>query len=202
MIVVGLTGSIGMGKTETARNFKRLGVPVFDSDAEVHRLTKPGGAALAAIRVVFPGVITGDFLDREKLGETVFADDSRRQQLENILHPMVRIAQRRFLLSRARRGVKAALIDVPLLFESGLEQLFDQVITVSASPEIQRQRVLARPGMTAKKFERILSSQLPDSEKKERADIVIDTDRGRRPVYAQARRLLRSWEDKKGGLPA
>ncbi len=199
MIVIGLTGSIGMGKTGTARIFRRLGVPVFDSDAEVHRLTRPGGAALQAIKVAFPDTVNDGHLDRAKLGEEIFADSARRKTLENILHPMVRRAQRRFLFRWARRGACAALIDVPLLFESGLGRFFDQVITVSAAPHIQRQRVLARPDMTDKKLERILSTQLPDLEKQKRADFVINTGRGRRPVYRRARSLLRSWKAKRGG---
>lgn len=199
VIVIGLTGSIGMGKTETARVFKRLDVPVFDSDAEVHQLTQPGGAALEAIEIAFPGTVNDGHLDRVKLGEEIFANNARRKTLENILHPMVRKAQKRFLFRWARRGAWAALIDVPLLFESGLERFFDQVITVSAASSIQRQRVLTRPGMTEKKLERILSTQLPDLEKRTRADFVIDTGQGRGPVYCAARRLLRSWKVKRGG---
>ena len=199
MIVIGLTGSIGMGKTDTAKIFKRLGVPVFDSDAEVHRLTRPGGAALEAIKVAFPDTVNHGHLDRAKLGQEIFADSARRKTLENILHPMVRRAQRRFLFRWARRGAYVALIDVPLLFESGLERFFDQVITVSAAPHIQRQRVLARPDMTNEKLERILSTQLPDLEKQKRADFVINTNRGRGPVYCGARSLLRSWKAKRGG---
>ena len=198
MIVIGLTGSIGMGKTDTVKIFKRLGVPVFDSDAEVQRLTRRGGAALQAIKVAFPDTVKNSHLDRAKLGEKIFTDSARRKTLENILHPMVRKAQRRFLFRCARRGARAALIDVPLLFESGLERFFDQVITVSAAPHIQRQRVLARPDMTDKKFERIVSIQLPDLEKQKRAGFVIDTGRGRRPVYASARNLVRSWQGKRG----
>ena len=199
MIVIGLTGSIGMGKTDTARIFKRLGVPVFDSDAEVHRLTRSGGAALAAIKVVFPDTVNDGQLDRARLGEEIFANNAKRKTLENILHPMVRRAQRRFLFRWARRGACAALIDVPLLFESRLERFFDQVITVSAAPHIQRQRVLARPDMTEEKLERILNAQLPDLEKRKRADFVIDTGRGRGPVYCGARSLLRYWKTKRGG---
>ena len=199
MIVIGLTGSIGMGKTDTAKIFKRLGVPVFDSDAEVHRLTRPGRAALEAIKLAFPDTVRNGYLDRARLGEKIFADNARRKTLENILHPMVRRAQRRFLFRWARRGACAALIDVPLLFESGLERFFDQVITVSAAPHIQRQRVLTRPDMTDEKVERILSAQLPDLEKQKRADFVIKTGQGRGPVYCSARSLLRSWKVKRGG---
>ena len=198
VIVIGLTGSIGMGKTDTAGIFRRLGVPVFDSDAEIHRLTRPDGHALGAIKAAFPAAVSDNRLDRVRLSEEVFAERAKRRKLENILHPMVRAAQRRFLQRWARKEAKVVLIDVPLLFESGLERFFDQVIAVSAAPHIQRQRVLARPGMTPKKLERILHAQLADSEKRERADFVIDTGRGRGPVYASARNLLRSWQGKRG----
>lgn len=199
MIVIGLTGSIGMGKTEIARIFKRLGVPVFDSDAEVHRLTRSGGAALQMIGAAFPETVNDDRLDRARLGKEIFADSAKRKTLENILHPMVRKAQRRFLFRWARRGACAALIDVPLLFEGGLERFFDQVITVTAGSGIQRRRVLARPDMTDKKLGRILGAQLPDLEKQKRADFVIDTDQGRGPVYCTARSLVRSWKARRGG---
>jgi dephospho-CoA kinase len=188
-----------MGKTETAGIFKRLGVPVFDSDAEVHRLTRPGEATLKAIKAAFPETVPDGHLDRAGLSEEVFADATKRKRLERILHPKVRSAQRSFLLGWARRGARAALIDVPLLFENGLERFFDQVILVTATPHTQRQRVLSRSGMTTKKLERILAAQMPDSEKRRRADFIIDTGRGRRPVYTSARSLARSWQGKRSG---
>ena len=199
MIVIGLTGSIGMGKSETGRMFRRRGVPMFDSDAEVRRLTRPGGPALKMISEAFPGVIRDNQLDREGLGDEVFADSAKRKILEGILHPLVRSSQQRFLFRWSRKGAAATVIDIPLLFENQLEPYFDQVITVTAPSETQRRRVLERPGMNQHKLEQILKSQLPDAEKRKRADIIIDTGHGRTPVYGAVRRLIRSWHGQRSG---
>ena len=171
--ILGLTGSIGMGKSAVAAMFRRAGVPVFDADAEVHRLQGPGGELLPAIEAAFPGVTGPNGVDRTRLGAAVFGDPAALQRLEAIVHPAVAQSRSRFLRDHA----KAPLIvfDIPLLFEKGGWQQVDGVAVVSAPAAAQRARVLARPGMTADKFESILRLQVPDAEKRTRADFVIDT---------------------------
>ena len=175
-IVVGLTGSIGMGKSTVAAMFRRLDVPVFDADAAVHALQGPSGAALAAIEAAFPGTTSAAGLDRQKLGAIVFGDRAALQRLEAIVHPLVGDAQRRFMARHRRAAV--VVIDNPLLIEMGLADKVDVVAVVSAPAEVQRARVLARAGMSVAKFEAILAKQLPDAEKRARADIVIPTGCG------------------------
>jgi len=174
MIVLGLTGSVGMGKSTVARMFRDEGVPVFDADAAVHRLQGPGGALVAGIEAAFPGTAGPDGVDRTALAERVLADPEALRRLEAIVHPEV--ARERDTFLAAHKDAPAVVLDIPLLFEKGLEKSVDKVAVVSADPEIQRIRTLARPGMTAEKYLRILSHQLPDSEKKARADFVIPTD--------------------------
>ena len=171
--ILGLTGSIGMGKSAVAAMFHGLGVPVFDADAAVHELQGPGGALIPAIEAEFPGTTGPQGVDRPKLGAAVFGDAAALGRLEAIVHPAVAARRRAFL----ERHSEAPLIvfDIPLLFEKGGWEQVDAVLVVSASPEAQRQRVLARPGMTEAKFEQILGLQVPDAEKRERADFVIDT---------------------------
>jgi dephospho-CoA kinase len=171
--IIGLTGSIGMGKSTVAAMFEAAGVPVFDADAEVRRIQGPGGQLLAAIEAEFPGSTGPDGVLREKLGEQVFGDDAALSRLEAIVHPAVAARRQEFLIEHA--GAPLVLFDIPLLFEKGGHAQVDEVVVVSASPEKQRQRVLARPGMTADKFAHILSLQMPDAEKRERADHIIDT---------------------------
>ncbi|MGD1880411.1 MAG: dephospho-CoA kinase [Kiloniellaceae bacterium] len=175
MLVIGLTGSIGMGKSTAAAMLRRLGLPVHDADAAVHRLMERGGAAVAAVAAAFPGVERDGRIDRGLLGAKVLGDDGAMKRLEAILHPLVRAEARRFLAKQARARRPLAVLDIPLLFETGGERLCDAVIVVSAPPFIQRARVLRRPGMTAAKFQAILARQLPDAEKRRRADFVVQT---------------------------
>jgi dephospho-CoA kinase len=189
MIIIGLTGSIGMGKSTVAAMFERLGVPVFDADAEVRALQGPGGGALPAIEAAFPGTTGPTGLDREKLGAQVFGNPSALARLEAILHPMVADAQSRFL--GRHRLKRAVVLDVPLLFEKGGWRRCHVTVVVSAPARVQRARVLARPGMTAPKFAAILKTQMPDGEKRRRADVVIETGRGRRVTWLAVKDLVR-----------
>lgn len=191
MKILGLTGSVGMGKTTAARMLRRLGIPVHDADAEVHRLLGPGGAAVAPVARAFPDSRAANgAINRAALGRTVFADPGALKRLEKILHPLVRKAERTFL-ARARRQRQALVVlDIPLLFETGGEKRCDGVIVVSAPKAIQHARVLARRGMTREKLAGIEARQMPDAEKRRRADIVIDTSLGRRHSLAHLRRAI------------
>lgn len=171
--VLGLTGSIGMGKSAVAAMLRDAGVPVFDADAQVHRLQGPGGALLPAIEAAFPGVTGPQGVDRGALGALVFDDPAALSRLEAIVHPAVAEARAVFLAAHA--DAPLVVFDIPLLFEKGHEAGLDAVAVVSAPAAVQRARVLARPGMTAEKFERILALQVPDADKRARADHVIDT---------------------------
>ena len=173
MIRIALTGSIGMGKSTVAKMFERAGVPLFDADAVVHKLQAPGGGLVEKIGELFPGCVRCGTLDRECLAEIVLADPSKLSMLEHIVHPAVREAREEFVA--AHRDSPALLFEIPLLFETRGEEDFDKVVVVSAPPEVQRARVLQRTGMTAAKLESILARQTPDSEKRARADFVIDT---------------------------
>ena len=171
--VLGLTGSVGMGKSTVAAMFEGLGVPIFDADAVVHRLQGPGGTLVDRIEAAFPGTAGPTGVDREALGRAVFDDPAALARLEAIVHPAVRAAREEFLLAHA--GQKLVVLDIPLLFEKGRADEVDAVLVVSAPPEVQRARVLARPGMTPERFTRIRELQLPDAEKRARAEYVIDT---------------------------
>jgi len=171
--VLGLTGSIGMGKSAVAAMFAELGVPVFDADAEVRRMQGPGGALLSPIEAAFPGTTGADGVDRATLGAAVFGNPEALARLESIVHPAVRAAREAFLLEHA--GAPLVVFDIPLLYEKGGAEEVEAVLVVSAPTEVQRERVLARPGMTPERFSQILALQLPDAEKRERADYVIDT---------------------------
>lgn len=195
MIVIGLTGSIGMGKSTVAGMFRRLRVPVFDADATVHALQAPGGAALPAIEAAFPGTTSGEGLDRAKLGATVFGDAAALKRLEAIVHPMVGAAQATFLARYGRKPL--VVLDIPLLFERGGSDKVDVVVVVSAPLAVQRARVLARPGMTPAKFEAILKQQLPDAEKRARADVVIPTGDGWHPTWRAVRALVTCLDESK-----
>ena len=184
MLIVGLTGSIGMGKTATAAMFRARGVPVQDADAVVHALY--GGAAIAPIEAAFPGTTTPEGVDRAALGSCVLGDSVALRALEAIVHPLAAAARASFVAAALVRGERRVLLDIPLLFETGGDVGADIVIVVSASPEVQRARVLARPGMTPEKFARILERQIPDAQKRRRAHFVIDTDQG----FAAARRQV------------
>lgn len=171
--VIGLTGSIGMGKSTVADMFESAGVPVFDADAEVRKLQGPGGELVARIEAEFPGSTGPEGVDREKLGQLVFADKEKLSRLEAIVHPAVGEKRAAFLAKNISSDL--ILFDIPLLFEGGGHASVDVVVVVSAPADVQRQRVLARPGMTVEKFEHILSLQVPDEEKRARADHIIDT---------------------------
>lgn len=177
-VVLCLTGSIGMGKSETARMFAAFGVPVFDADAEVHRLMAQGGAAVAAVDAAFPGVVRDGAVDRKELGARVFHDAPALKRLEAILHPMVRQAETEFLRQAEADGQRLVVLDIPLLFETGGEHRCDHVVVVSAPAHVQRDRVLGRPGMTPDRLSRILDQQMPDAEKRQKADFIIDSSRG------------------------
>ena len=176
MIVLGLTGSIGMGKSTTGKMFSDFGVPVHDSDEAVHRLYR--GKAVPLVEAAFPGTTAGGTVDRAKLAERVLGDPAALKRLEALVHPLVRADATAFLKRHHAAGAQLAVVDIPLLFETGGQERVDQVVVVTAGPEVQRERVLARPGMTEEKFEKILAKQVPDEEKRRLADFVIDTGRG------------------------
>ena len=188
MFILGLTGSLGMGKSTAARFFAEAGVPVHDADAVVHRLYE--GEAVAAIEAAFPGTTAGGKVDRNKLAARVLGDAAALQRLEAIVHPLVQEAERRLLAEAAANGEKIAVLDIPLLFETGGNRRVDAVVVVSAPPDVQRARVLERPGMTIEKLESILSKQMPDAEKRRRADFVVDSSQGFESARAQVRAIL------------
>lgn len=188
MIVLGLTGSIGMGKTTTAKMFADEGVPVFDSDAAVHDVY--AGPAVPRVEQAFPGTTSNGAVDREKLSAQVVGKPDALARLEKLIHPLVGEARAMFMKRAEAAGAKTVLLDIPLLFETGGDAKVDAIVVVSAPPEIQRKRVLARPGMTQAKFDAILERQTPDSEKRARADFVIDTGQGFDKARAQVRGVL------------
>jgi len=190
MKVLCLTGSVGMGKTTAARLLRRLGVPVHDADAEVHRLLGPGGAAVEAVEAAFPGVRQGRAIDRAALGRLVFADPAALRRLEAILHPMVRQAERRFLAAARRQRRRLVVLDIPLLFETGGERRCDGVLVVSAPRAIQLARVMTRPGMTKARLAGVEARQMPDAQKRRRADFIISTGLGKRHSLRALRQAL------------
>lgn len=190
MFILGLTGSIGMGKSTAAGMLRRLGVPVHDADAAVHRLLAADPAVRAEIAARFPGVVDGEAVDRQALGAMVFADPRARQDLEAILHPRVRAAARRFLRQQAMARTPLVVLDIPLLYETGGEANVDAVLVVTAPGFLQAQRVLLRPGMSVERFNGILASQVPDSEKRRRADYVVETGLGKAYTYRRLQRLV------------
>ena len=193
MVVLGLTGSIGMGKTTVAAALKASGAAVYDADAAVHRLLAPGGGAVAPVLACFPAAASGEdalrAVDRGALGAHVFADPAALAELEAILHPLVRAGERRFLAASQRRGCRLAVLDVPLLFETGGEARCDATLVVSAPAVVQRARVLGRARMTEERLAAILARQMPDGEKRRRADFVIRTGLDRRVSRLAARRI-------------
>lgn len=188
MIKLGLTGSIGMGKSTVAAMFRAQGVPVFDADAEVHRLQGPGGALVALIERAFPGTGKAGGIDRAVLSRYVLGDKAALHRLERIVHPAVAVARRNFL--RRHRARPLVVLDIPLLYEKGGHRYVDRVAVVSAPAWMQRKRVMARPGMTAAKLAHIRALQVPDPVKRARADYVIDTGVHRHETYTQIRRLI------------
>ena len=188
MIILGLTGSIGMGKSTTAKLFAEAGVPVYDADAAVHQLYE--GEAVPAIEAAFPGTTAGGKVDRNKLSARVVHDPAAIRQLEQIVHPMLGASRQKFFDDAERSGAPVVVVDVPLLFETGGETRVDAVVVPTTSPENQRERILARGTMTNEAFDAILARQLPDAEKRQRADFVVDTSHGLDPVRAQIKDIL------------
>jgi dephospho-CoA kinase len=190
MFILGLTGSIGMGKSTTAKFFAEEGVPVHDADQAVHRLYE--GEAAAAIEAAFPGTTVGGKVDRNKLAARVVGNETARRRLEAIVHPMVRQSEQRFLAEARERGAPVVVLDIPLLYETGGEERVDAVVVVTTPPEVQRQRVLARPGMTPERFEGLLAAQVPDVEKRRRADFIVDTSGSFEANRTQVKDILAS----------
>ncbi|MEO7635319.1 MAG: dephospho-CoA kinase [Sphingomicrobium sp.] len=188
MIRIALTGSIGMGKSTVARMFEAAGVPLFDADVEVRRLQEPGGVLVKPTAALFPAAVRNGAIDRDALGRAVLGDPAALARLEALVHPAVRAARERFIAGH--RAAPALLFDIPLLFETAGEHEFDKVIVVSATAEIQRARVLARPGMTTAKFEAIMARQMTDADKVARADFVIDTNGDLSTTQAQVRDII------------
>jgi dephospho-CoA kinase len=196
MLVIGLTGSIGMGKSTAARHFADGGIAVFDADAEVHRLYE--GEAVLAIAANFPGVVSGGKVDRTLLASELATSPGKLKQLEAIVHPMVVKAELDFLRQQEARGAKFAVLEIPLLFETGADKRVDVSVVVSAPEGVQRARALARPGMTAEKLDQLLKRQLPDNEKCARADYVVDSSKSIADMGAEIDRLIESLGDKQG----
>jgi dephospho-CoA kinase len=188
MIILGLTGSIGMGKSTTAKLFAEAGVPVYDADAAVHKIYE--GEAAPSIEAAFPGTTVDGKVDRTRLSARVVHDPAAMRQLEQIVHPMLGASRQKFLHDAEQSGAPVAVVDVPLLFETGGEKRVDAVVVVTTTPEIQRQRIMGRDNMTGEKLDAILARQLPDAEKRKRADFVVDTSDGLDPVRARIRDIL------------
>ncbi|HEU4380803.1 MAG TPA: dephospho-CoA kinase [Hyphomicrobiaceae bacterium] len=196
MLVVGLTGSIGMGKSTAAARFRELGIAVCDADAEVHKLYE--GPAVAAIEAAFPGSTANGKVDRHKLAQQLIADASLFARLEAIVHPLVQEAERQFLRAEAARGAQMAVLEIPLLLEGGGHGRVDAVVVVSAPAHMQRERVLARPGMSLEKLEQILARQLHDTEKRARADFIVDTGGTIAESAAQVDKIVESLQGRRG----
>jgi dephospho-CoA kinase len=188
MIILGLTGSIGMGKSTTAKLFEEAGVPVYDADATVHKIYE--GEAVPAIEAAFPGTTADGKVDRNKLSAKVVHDPAAMKRLEQIVHPMLGASRQKFLHEAEQSGAPVAVVDVPLLFETGGEKRVDAVVVVTTTPEIQRRRILERDNMTGEKLDAILARQLPDAEKRRRADFVVDTSHGLDHVRTRIRDIL------------
>lgn len=195
MKILGLTGSVGMGKSTAAAMLRRLGVPVHDADAAVHRQMDEGGAAVAEVEAAFPGVVRDGAVDRQALGARVFGDPEALRRLEAILHPKVRAESDAWLCRQRRRGESLVVLDIPLLFESGSETRCDAVIVVTAPPFVQRARVMKRPGMTEERFRQVLAQQLPDREKRRRAQFVVSTGLSKGHTLRQLARIVRLYRE-------
>jgi len=189
-LLIGLTGSVGMGKSETAKMFARLGLPVYDADAAVRKLYAEGGAAVGAIGKAFPGAVKNGAVDRQALSQIIAQEKTALQRLEEIVHPLARGLRRAFLEKASADGAPMAVLDIPLLFETGSEKDMDVVVVVSAPEDVQRARVFERPGMTEEKFAAISARQIPDSEKRAKADFVIDTGKGLAHAQAQVEAIV------------
>jgi dephospho-CoA kinase len=199
MIVLGLTGSIGMGKSTTAKLFAEAGVPVYDADAAVHLLYE--GEAAPAIEAAFPGTTENGRVDRDRLSARVVHDPAAMKKLEEIVHPMLGASRQTFLRDAERSGAPVAVVDIPLLFETGGEKRVDAVVVVTTTAELQRKRILARPNMTEEKLQAILVRQMPDAEKRKRAHFVVDTSHGLDPVRARIRDILDQAAKMRPGRP-
>ena len=202
MYLIGLTGSIGMGKSLTASLFQKQGVPVYDADAAVHALYEKGGAAVAPIGALVPEAVVDGTVDRAILGAHVLKDAEKLKALEAIVHPLAGQAQMAFLLDNEAAGTKAVVLDIPLLLEGGGEKFVDSVVVVSARYELQRQRVLARPGMSEERFADILAKQVPDAEKRKRAEFIVDSSISVEDAEAQVRAILDAIEGRVGAAYA
>ena len=189
MLLLGLTGSIGMGKSTTAKLFEEAGVPVYDADATVHKIYE--NEAVPAVEAAFPGSTVNGRVDRQKLSAMVVNNPEAMKRLEAIVHPMLRSHQLKFLADAEKSGAPVAVLDVPLLYETGGEKRVDAVVVVTTAPHVQRERILARDNMTHDKLEAILARQLPDEEKRKRADFVVDTSHGLEPVRQRIGEILR-----------
>ncbi len=190
MILLGLTGSIGMGKSTTAQMFADEGAVVWNADEAVHKLYAPGGDAVGPVGEAFPGVVVDGAVDRTRLAQALGRDDAAFKRLEAIVHPLVAAGRAGELAEAAGRGVKLAVLDIPLLYEGGGQKSFHAVVVVTASPEVQAERVLARPGMTRERFEAILERQVPDAEKRRLADFLVETDRGLEAARDQVKAIV------------
>ncbi|MFL5237327.1 MAG: dephospho-CoA kinase [Rhizomicrobium sp.] len=188
--LVGLTGSIGMGKTETARMFAELSIPVYDADATVHRLYEPGGAAVPTIAKAFPGCVVNGRVDRTALARAVAAEKDGLKRLEAIVHPLVAEDQNRFLHQTTAKGAEMVVLEIPLLFETGEHNRMDAVVVVTAQADVQRARVLDRPGMTEEKLDHILSRQMPDAKKRAQAHFTVETDKGFDHARVQVKEIV------------
>jgi dephospho-CoA kinase len=195
LILLGLTGSIGMGKSTTAAMFREAGVPVYDADAEVHASYAMGGACVGPVGAAFPGVVKDGAVDREALRRAVLDKPEALERLNSVVHPIIGSLRTRFFTEAQAAGADLVVLDIPLLFEGGGERGVDAVAVVSAPPELQRERVLQRPGMTPERLDAILARQTPDAEKRARADFVIDTSQGLEPVRRQVAEIIAVMRD-------
>ena len=200
MYLIGLTGSIGMGKTQTAALFEEEGVPCYDADAAVHGLYEVGGAAVGPIGEMFPEAVRDGVVDRAALGRIVLKDGAKLAALEKMVHPLAGATQVDFLNAQMAAGATHVLLDIPLLFETGGHEFVDCVVVVSAPPGIQRARVLERPGMTEEKFADILAKQVPDSDKRAAADFIVDSSVSVADAHRQVKEILAAVRDRKGTL--
>jgi dephospho-CoA kinase len=191
MKILGLTGSVGMGKSTAASMLRAMAVPVYDADAAVHRMMRRGGIAVAKVAAAFPGVERAGAIDRAALGKRVFGDEPAMRRLEAIIHPLVREDERALLAAHRRRKTRLVVMDVPLLFESGRDKRYDATLVVTAPAFLQRDRVMARPGMTPARFAAILKRQMPDREKRKRADFIVPSGLGRAITWRVLRAVLR-----------
>jgi dephospho-CoA kinase len=200
MLIIGLTGSIGMGKSETAKMFAGLGLPVYDADASVHALYAKGGAAVEPVGAAFPQAVRDGAIDRTVLSQAVIGKPEELKRLESVIHPIVRQVQQDWLMAQDKAGAKLVVLDIPLLFETGGRSRVDVIVVVSAPPEIQRARVLARPGMTEEKLDAILLKQIPDAEKRKGADFVIDTGQGLDHALEQVKAVVERLKNRLGHI--